>query len=423
MTTTTREFDPIDVSDMAFWARPPEERERVFSVLRRERPVSWQRPVFSPLMGDVNENEAGYWAVVRNEDIVTVSRNASVFSSATGGVTFEDMPSELLEMATSILTMDAPRHGKVRRLISSTFTPKRLALIEDQIVNQARQIVDAIAPKGEAEFVSEVSARLPMWTISEMIGIPEEKREEVTATGNLMISWDDERVTGGLDPATVMLNGVATLHGACQDLIEARRAVPADDLMTALVQAEVDGAHLTDEEIRSFFVLLCVAGNDTTKQTTSHTLRALTDHPDQRRYLTEDFAGRIGSAVEEFARWATPVMTFRRTALSRFELGGQVIEPGDKVVMFYSSGNRDEAAFDHPERFDLTRDNRNHVAFGGRGPHYCLGNHLAKIQLKAIYSELLTRLPDVRAEGEPEYLTSNFINGIKKQRCVFTPSR
>ncbi|AIJ24659.1 MULTISPECIES: cytochrome P450 [Amycolatopsis methanolica group] len=423
MTATVREFDTIDISDMAFWARPPHERERVFAQLRRERPVSWQRPVFSPLMGEVNEAEAGYWAVVRNADIVTVSRHAEVFSSATGGVTFEDMPSEILEMATSILTMDAPRHGKVRRLISSTFTPKRLALIQDQIANQARRIVDAIAPLGEVEFVSAVSARLPMWTISEMIGIPEENRDEVHEAANLMISWDDEEVTGGLDAPTAMLNGIATLHGVCQDVIEARRAKPADDLLTALTQAEVDGARLTDDEIRSFFVLLCVAGNDTTKQTTTHTLRALTEFPDQRRLLMEDFDGRIDGAVEEFVRWASPVMTFRRTALEPFELAGQRIEAGDKVVMFYSSGNRDEEAFDRPGTFDITRDNRRHVAFGGRGPHYCLGNHLAKTQLKLIFSELLTRLPDIRADGEPEYLTSTFINGIKSQRCVFTPER
>ncbi|NKQ51958.1 cytochrome P450 [Amycolatopsis sp. K13G38] len=421
MTATTREFDTVDISDMGFWARPPEERERVFAQLRNERPVSWQRPVPSPLMGEVNEDETGYWAVVRNEDIVTVSQRADVFSSATGGVTFEDMPPEALEMASSILTMDAPQHGKVRRLISSTFTPKRIALIGDQIANQARQIVNSIAPLGEVEFVSSVSARLPMWTISEMIGIPEESREEVTAAANLMISWDDEQVTGGLDAATAMLNGIATLHGACQDVIDARRAEPADDLLTALVQAEVDGAKLTDDEIRSFFVLLCVAGNDTTKQTTTHTLRALTEYPEQRRYLMDDLENRIGPAVDEFVRWATPVMTFRRTALARFELGGEIIEPGDKVVMFYSSGNRDHAVFEHPELFDLSRDNRNHVAFGGRGPHYCLGNHLAKTQLKVLFSELLTRLPDIRAEGEPEYLTSTFINGIKKQRCVFTP--
>ncbi|SNR60512.1 Cytochrome P450 [Haloechinothrix alba] len=419
MTATKRDYDTVDISDPAFWEKTPDERERVFSVLRRERPVSWQRPISSPLMGEVNENEAGYWAVVRNEDIVTVSRRTDVFSSARG-VTFEDMPSEVLEMASSILTMDAPRHTKVRKLISSTFTPKRISLIEDQIYRQAHEIVRGIAHLGDVEFVSAVSARLPMWTISEMIGIPEEKREEVREAANLMISWDDDEVSDALDPATAMLNGISTLHGVCQDVIDARRASPENDLLTALVQAEVDGASLTDDEIRSFFTLLCVAGNDTTKQTTTHTLRALTEYPDQRRYLAEDFDGRIDTAVLEFVRWASPVMTFGRTALKRFELAGRTIEPGDRVVMFYASGNQDETAFDSPERFDLSRDNRNHVAFGGRGPHYCLGSHLAKTQLKAIFSELLTQLPDIRAEGEPEYLASTFINGIKKQRCVFT---
>lgn len=421
--TTTRAYDALDISDMQFWSRPPEEREQTFAQLRKQRPVSWQRPVHSPLMGETSEDDIGYWAVVRNEDIVTVSRRADVFSSATGGVLFEEFPEEVLEMASSILTMDAPRHGKVRRLISSTFTPKRVALIEDQIAEQARRIVDSIAKKGEVEFVSAVSARLPMWTVSEMIGIDEEHREEVTAAANLMISWDDPEVIGDMDAATAMLNGIATLHGICQDHIEARRAKPANDLLTALVEAEIDGERLNDDEIRSFFTLLCVAGNDTTKQTTTHTLRALTDFPDQRSYLMADFAHRIDTAVDEFVRWATPVMTFRRTALERFDLAGQTIEPGEKVVMFYCSGNRDESVFDRPHEFDLARDNRQHVAFGGRGPHFCLGNHLAKVQLKAIFGQLLGRLPDIRAEGEPEYLVSTFINGIKQQHCVFTPER
>ena len=371
------------------------------------------------LMGQ--EGPPGYWAVTRLDDVVTVSRAADVFSSRAGGVMMEEMPDEVLEGSASILSMDEPRHGKVRRVVASVFTPRRIGQIRDQIYNQARQIVDDIADsKDEVEFVHAVSARLPMWTISEMVGIPEEQREEVTEAAVPMTAWDDES-TSGTDALTTMLTGMTTLHARCQELIEARRSVPADDLMTALVQAEVDGVRLTDDEIRSFFVLVCVAGNDTTKQTTTHTIRSLTSNPDQRAYLMEDLDGRIDVAVEEFVRHATPVMTFKRTATAQFELNGQIIEPGEKVVMFYNSANRDEKHFADPHKFDLTRKPNPHVGFGGRGPHYCLGSHVAKLQLRAIITELLTRLPDIQAVGEPSYLTSTFINGIKSQHVRFTP--
>ena len=421
-TATERKHDAIDLSVQRLWSGPSEERERLFAELRRDRPVSWQRPIRSSMMELMGQADPpGYWAVTRLEDIVTVSRNADVFSSATGGATFEDMPNEVLEAASSILAMDEPRHGKVRRVVSSVFTPKRIAAIRDQIYNQAHQIVDGIAEQTEeVELVGAVSARLPMWTVSEMIGIPEDQRQEVTDAAGTLTAWDDDS-TAATDALTTMFTGIATLHARCQELIEARRAAPRDDLISALVQAEVDGVRLTDDEIRAFFVLLCVAGNDTTKQTTTHSLRALTQYPDQRAYLLKDFDARIDVAIEEFIRWATPVMTFRRTALQRFELSGSLIEPGDKVVMFYNSGNRDDAIFDDPYRFDLSRKPNPHIGFGGRGPHYCLGSHVAKLQLRAILRELFSRLPDIETVGEPDYLTSNFINGIKRQYVRFTP--
>ncbi|MGQ4598925.1 cytochrome P450 [Nocardia sp. R6R-6] len=421
-TAAHRPYHPIDISSDEFWRLRPEQREELFARLRAEAPVSWQRPIHSPLMGG-DDGSPGYWAVVSLNDIATVSRRADVFSSARGGPTFEEFPPEVLEMASSILAMDAPRHPKVRKLISSVFTPKRVGLIEDQIAEQARRIVGAIAGKGKVEFVSEVSSRLPMWTISEMIGIPQERREEVTAAANAMISWGDDETIADSDSLTVMFNALVTLHGACQDVIEMRRERPENDLISALIAAEVDGQRLTDDDIRSFFTLLCVAGNDTTKQTTTHTLRALTMHPEQRDWLLADYDARIVGAVEEFVRWASPVMTFRRTALERFELNGVTIEPGAKVAMFYSSGNRDEEVFDRPLEFDLQRAPNPHVAFGGGGPHYCLGAHLAKAQLRSIVRELYTQLPDIKAVGEPKYLVSTLINGISEQWCEFTPVR
>jgi cytochrome P450 len=420
MTATIRPHDPLDISSHAFWASPPAERDPVFAALRRERPVSWHRPAETELLP--NPDDPGFWAVVRHADIVRVSRDPDVFASGNefGGVMLEDAPPDLLEAAHSILAMDAPKHARQRKLISSVFTPRRVALIEEQIRRQARLIVDAVAPLGEIDFVDRVAARLPMWTISEMIGIDEADRERVAHAANSMVAWNDPEFIGDGEPLEVLFEGLMTLHRAAYDLVERRRAAPADDLMTALAQAEVDGARLTDEEIAAFFVLLCVAGNDTTRQTATHTVKALHDFPEQRALLAADFDRHAGTAVEEFLRWATPVLTFRRTARTDTEIGGQRIAAGEKVVMFYRSGNQDESVFADPLRLDVTRDPNKHVAFGGGGPHFCLGSHLARTQLRALIGEILHRLPDLEA-GEPEYLAGNFINGIKRLPVTFTP--
>jgi cytochrome P450 len=408
-----REHDPRDISSLAFWARHPDERDEVFAELRREAPVSWHRPAETELMP--NPDDPGFWAVTRHADIAAVSRNAEVFASglAVGGVMLEDVPPDILEAAHSILAMDAPRHAKLRKVISSVFTPRRVAIIDEQIRNQARLIIDDIADIAEFDFAERVAARLPMWTISEMIGIAGPDRERVAEAANSMVAWNDPEYIGDGDPISVLMNGLMTLHTAAFELIEARRSEPADDLMTALVQAEVEGARLTDEEIAAFFVLLCVAGNDTTRQTSSHAMKALHDFPEQRAALRADFDGRIGDAVEEFVRWATPVLTFRRTALVDTEVGGQPVAAGEKVVMFYRSGNQDESVFTDPLTFDIARSPNKHVSFGGGGPHFCLGSNLARSQLRALFDEILRRIPDFTV-GEPEYLAGNFINGIKR---------
>lgn len=409
----SRAHHPRDISSLAFWARHPDERDGVFAELRREAPISWHRPAETELMPD--PDDPGFWAITRNADIATVSRNADVFASGleVGGVMLEDVPPDILEAAHSILAMDAPRHAKLRKVISSVFTPRRVALIDSQIRNQARVIIDGIADIPEFDFAEQVAARLPMWTISEMVGIAEADRERVAEAANSMVAWNDPEFIGDGDPIGVLMNGLMTLHTAAFELIEARRREPADDLMTALAQAEVDGARLTDEEIAAFFVLLCVAGNDTTRQTSSHAMKALHDYPGQRAALRADFDGRIGDAVEEFVRWASPVLTFRRTALADTEVGGQRIAKGEKVVMFYRSGNQDEAVFTDPLTFDISRNPNRHVSFGGGGPHFCLGSNLARSQLRALFDEILRRIPDFTV-GEPEYLSGSFINGIKR---------
>lgn len=418
-TTEKRPYDPLDISTQEFWAQPPDAREERFAELRRERPLSWHPPAETDLLPD--PDAPGFWALVTHADIQAVSRDAETFASGQqyGGVMLEDVPEDMLEAAHSILAMDAPRHHRQRKVISSVFTPRRVRQIEEQIAEQARLIVDdLLAGDGSADFVTAVAARLPMWTISQMIGIPPERRQEVADAANAMVGWNDPDYIGDGDPMAVLLNGLMTLHTASFELSALRRESPADDLMTALVQAEVDGDALTDEEIAAFFVLLCVAGNDTTRQTSSHAILALDRNPDQKRLLTEEFDDRIKPAVEEFVRWASPVLTFRRTATRDTEIRGQRIAEGERVVLFYHSGNRDEAVFTDPHVFDITRAENPHVGFGGGGPHFCLGHHLAKTQLRALFHQLLTRVPDLSV-GEPEFLTGNFINGIKRLPVTF----
>ena len=409
--------DEIDLSGQVFWRQPAPDREAAFAVLRREAPISWQRGPDSVLLPD--QETTGYWAVVRYDDVRSVSRDPATFRSGEG-VMFEDADPTLLEASMSFLATDAPRHTKLRGLVNAAFTPRQVRRIEERISERARQIVDELAPLGECDFVEQVARRLPMITISELMGVPESQREEVTRAADELVGWNDPEVVGDREPIEMNFAGVIALTGIAAEMADHRAGHPSDDLMTALVQAEVDGERLLPEEIGAFFVLLSVAGNDTTRHTTSHALRALTEYPAQRRLLLEDVPGRIETAVEEFVRWATPVLTFRRTASRDTELRGQPIAEGDKVVLFYKAANRDEEAFDHPERFDVLRSPNHHVGFGGGGPHYCLGASLARTQLRSIFTELLTRLPDIEA-GEPEPLMGNFIDGIKRMPCSFTP--
>jgi cytochrome P450 len=312
--------------------------------------------------------------------------------------------------------MDPPRHSVFRRLISSTFTPGRVGRIEGQIAAQARRIVDDLLERGSCDFVEAVSRRLPMWTISEMIGLPPDDRERVTAAADAMVAWNDPEFHGGGHALDTFVRSMVELRTAAMELAAFRRRQPAGDLMSALVQAAVDGQSLSDDEIGAFFVLLSVAGNDTTRHTITHAMLGLSAHPDQRAFLAADFEGRIRVAVEEFVRWATPVISFRRTALRSTVLAGQPIAEGDWVVMFYASANHDEAVFDDPGRFDLSRTPNPHVGFGGGGPHFCLGAFLARTQLRALFHQLFQRVPHLEV-GDPEYLVSNFINGIKRLPC------
>jgi len=413
---TPRAYDPIDLSSRAFWATSAEERERSFAVLRAERPVSWHPPVEDALMTD--PDDPGYWAVARRADIVAVSRNNEAFLSGKG-VIFENVPEELLEASQSFLAMDPPRHTFLRKLVSAAFTPRQVRRIEDSIQANAKTVVEELQAAGSgADFVEHCAKELPIRTLSDMVGIPESERQRVAHAADAMGSWADPVYLAGRNPLEVLVEAQMYIHQVAFALAADRREHPGDDLFSSLVNAEVDGDRLADTDIAAFFVLLAVAGNDTTRQTTSHALKALTDFPDQRAWLLEDFDNRAGGAIEEFIRWASPVMTFRRTAATDFELGDQTIRAGEKVVMLYPSGNWDTDVFEHPERLDLSRSPNPHVGFGGGGVHFCLGAHVARAQLRAIFGELLRQLPDIQA-GDPAYVPGNFFHSVRSMPCTF----
>ena len=404
----SRTYDPVSISPLSFWSDTAEGREKSFKILRDERPISWHPPIAGALM--VPEID-GIWAVTRHEDISYVSKNPDVFCSSKG-VQSEAVPEEILDAAQSFLGMDGTNHSSLRKLVSSVFTPRQIAKIGDQVKSQATTIVDELLKTKDGDFVEQVSKRLPMWTIYEMMGLPEDLRDEAAHNADGMVSWADEDVAAGRESGQVLSDSLVGLLTAGLELAELRRSHPTSDLMSQLVQAEVDGRKLTDDELGAFFVLLSVAGNDTTRNTISLTALALQQFPDQRELLVQDFDGVIKPAMEEFVRWASPVMTFRRTATRDTVLRDQEIKEGEWIMLMYSSGNRDDRVFTDPGTFDIRRKPNNHVGFGGGGPHFCMGSFLAKMQLEAFFRELIFRAPNLRM-GQPEYLVGNFVHAVK----------
>ncbi|WP_197382586.1 cytochrome P450 [Mycolicibacterium mengxianglii] len=403
-----RDYSRFDITSHDFWSQPFDARDQTFAELRAADGLSWQRPL--PSLFDLEED--GFWALTRRADIAFASQHPELFTS-TQGIALDPMPAEVQKIATFFLAMDPPEHTVYRRLISSAFTPRNVGKIEEQIRQNAVRIVDDLVGAGEVDFVSACSARLPMLTIMEMLGVPAADQPAVALAAEKLFSMSDDEYSTLEERATATINEMMLLVNTGIELAKFRRRHPGDDLMTSIVGAEVDGHSLTDEEIGAFLILLASAGNDTTKQSTTHAMMALVDNPAQRDWLLEDFDNRIGTAVEEFVRWSTPVLQFARFATTDVEIAGQQINAGDKVGLFYCSANRDENAFTEPGRFDLSRSPNPHLGFGGGGPHFCLGNQLAKSELRNLFRELLTRLTRVEF-GEPDYLYSTFVHGIKR---------
>ncbi|MYC45909.1 MAG: cytochrome P450 [Acidimicrobiia bacterium] len=415
------EGDPRNPIHNVFWKRHRNEVEEDLRQLRAQ-PLTFF-PGFK-FYGDLESIRVpGAWVVSRLAPILEVSRNPLIYSSASG-VTINDFPPEFNEYFNSIIAMDDPRHARLRRLVSAGFTPRMLARLEDSVQDQARLIVDEVCERGECDFVTDVAARLPLRIVCDLMGIPASHHDFVFDQSNIILgAADEEYVPEFGDLITAILTAGESLSQLMDDVAESKVGVESEDLTSLLVNAEVDGERLTRAELASFFILLVVAGNETTRNAISWGLVYLTDHPDQRRIWAEDFEGVAHSAIEEIVRIASPVTYMRRTALCDTELEGQKIDEGDQVVMHYLCANRDESTFDDPLAFDVRRDPNPHVGFGGPGPHYCLGAHLARREIKVMFRELFSRIGDIRATGEPDLLASSFIHGIKHLPAEFTPAR
>lgn len=407
-----REYSPHDITSHGFWDQSFDERDRTFATLRASDGLSWHAPL--PSLFDLEE--PGFWALTRRADIAYASMHPELFTSARG-VALDPMPAEVQRFASFFLTMDPPQHTVYRRLISSAFTPRNVRRIDEQIHATAVKVVDDLIGVGEIDFVSACSARLPMLTIMDMLGVPPSDQPALATAAEKLFGMSDDEYSTLEERATATINEIMLLSSTGAELAKFRRNNPGDDLMTSIVNAEVDGHRLTDEEIGSFLILLASAGNDTTKQATTHAMMALVANSEQRDWLMADFDGRIGLAVEEFVRWSSPVLQFARFAVEDTELAGQPIKAGDKVGLFYCSANRDESVFAAPGSFDLSRSPNPHLGFGGGGPHFCLGNQLTKSELRNLFRELLTRLTKIEF-GEPDLLHSTFVHGIKRLPAV-----
>jgi len=398
----------IDLLDMDRFQRL--EHHDMFRKLRAEQPVSWHEM----------PGEDGFWSLVKHKDVVEVNRDAERFSSERGGTTlFDNRGEDGFDMrGVMMLETDPPRHTRYRLLVNKGFTPRMIGVLEQYLRNRATLIVDNVIERGECDFVVDLASELPLQAIAEIMGVPQEDRKLIFEWSNAMVGADDPEFAASPDEA---MTASASLYAYANDLAKQRRSDPRDDIVTKLINAEVDGERLSELEFDMFMLLLAVAGNETTRNTTAWGMWALMQNPDQYAALCADPDARLGSGVEEILRWASPVMYFRRTATCDTEIGGEAIREGDKVVMWHISANRDEDVFDDPFRFDITRDPNDHVAFGGGGHHFCLGANLARAELGFIFEEILERIPDMRLTAEPSILRSNFIGGIKHMPVTFTP--
>jgi cholest-4-en-3-one 26-monooxygenase len=384
-----------------------------FRVLRKEAPVYFHAEPASLGQGP----GPGFWVLTKYDDVVEVSKDPHRFSSFRGGTNIQNYsPEDLSVIQMMMLNMDPPQHGKFRRLASQGFTPRMVARLEPRIRAAAKQILDDVASKGSVDFVKTIAAQLPLRVIAELMGIPDGDRDKLFDWSNRLIGFQDPEFQTTIEDGKI---AAMEMWMYANQLATDRKGKAGEDLVTVLVNASVDGVQLTEMEFDGFFLLLAVAGNETTRNLVSGGMLALFEHPEQRQRLVADPL-LTASGVEEMLRWVTPVMNFRRTATRDTVLRGTKIKEGDKVVMYYPAANRDEGAFPNADRFDVGRSPNEHLAFG-TGEHFCLGASLARLEIRVLFEELLARFPDMELAGDVRRLRSNFINGYKEIPVRFTP--
>jgi cytochrome P450 len=417
MTLPNVPLSDIDLSDPEFWIQPREWRFGAFKTLRDESPFHFfeERMVEnSPIPPG-----PGYRALVRHDDIWHVSRNPQTFCSGNGS-NIGDLPVEINEFFGSMINMDDPKHFRLRSIVSKGFTPKEITALEESVRVRSRSVIDRMFerfPERECDFVREVAALMPLQIICDMMGIPESDEEMIFNWTNTILGVGDPEYVGTFDDL-VRVGGEIFSYALA--LGEDRLKNPRNDIASVMMNAEVDGQRLSAQEFGSFFILLVVAGNETTRTAIAHGMRELTLNRDQRDLWFNDFETHTKTAVEEIVRYATPVIHFRRTATEDTEINGQKISAGEKVVMFYQSGNRDERVFTNPDSFDIRRPLAPaQVGFGAGGPHFCLGANLARREVAVMFDEIRRRVPTLEITSEPAYLQSSFINGIKRMNCAW----
>jgi cholest-4-en-3-one 26-monooxygenase len=401
------DIEPVDLSDSRSYV--PGVPHGWLAHLRRHDPVHWQAEADGP----------GFWAVTRYDDCVTVNRDYERFSSQRKGtMPFELSDDEIAQQGLMMLNMDPPLHTRYRRLVNKGFTPRMVRDLESSIHRTADRIIDSVCEKGRADFVTEISAELPLQVIAELLGVPHEERHRMFDWSNRMVGSEDPEYRVTPEDA---IEAAVELYAYASELFAAKRIDPHGDLMSALTQVEMDGQRLSDMELELFFLLLTVAGNETTRNLMSGAMHAFFQFPDQWQLLAKD-PSLLATATEEMLRFVTPVMNFRRTATRDLDLRGTPMAEGDKVVFFHASANRDEDVFDRVDVLDIRRDPNPHIAFGGGGPHFCLGANLARMEIRVMYQHLIDRLPDIHQDGDVHRLQSRFINGVKHLPVAFTPS-